>query len=58
MIINRVEDLGIEGVDNQKKLRISELFITSVDKAVPVHLPGIPTPLENVNPSVLEKTSG
>lgn len=53
-----MEDLGTEGVDEQKKLRISELFITSVDKAVPVHLRGIPAPFETVDPSVLGKTSG
>jgi len=40
-------------------LRISQLFITSVEKAIPVHpVRNVPTPFETTNPSVLEKTSG
>ena len=41
------------GTDRVQKLRISELFITSVDKAVAVHLRGIPAPIETVNTIVL-----
>jgi hypothetical protein len=56
----KVEEGPIITAEGRKEvgLRISQLFITSVEKAVPVHLRGAPAPFETANPSVLEKTSG
>ncbi|KIM36908.1 hypothetical protein M413DRAFT_448832 [Hebeloma cylindrosporum] len=51
---SKVEDLGKEE-SGDRKLRISEFFVTSVNKAVPVHLQNLPGSIDSNLP---EKTSG